>query len=137
MEANELRVGNYIENLINKSFGIDKILVVSAIFSSRPHAINACPPEIYPDLGSVCEVPIGIPLTEEWLNKLGLDINQWFCENSYCVVEDKTGDTTYGWCMKVQNASRTKEIEFGYFKYVHQLQNLYFALTGEELTINE
>ena len=76
-----------------------------------------------------------IKLTEEWLNKLGLNVNKWFCENSYCVVEDKTGDTSYGWCMKVQNASHTKEIEFGYFKYVHELQNLYFALTGRELTV--
>lgn len=76
-----------------------------------------------------------IPLTEEWLNKLGLNVNKWFCENSYCVVEDKTDDTSYGWCMKVQNASHTKEIEFGYFKYVHELQNLYFALTGRELTV--
>ena len=75
-----------------------------------------------------------IPLTEEWLLKFGLQPNKWFCENSFCIVEDKTGDTHYGWCMKVQNASHTKEIEFGYFKYVHQLQNLYFALTGEELT---
>ena len=76
-----------------------------------------------------------IPLTEEWLLKFGLQPNKWFCENSFCIVEDKTGDTHYGWCMKVQNASHTKEIEFGYFKYVHQLQNLYFALTGEELEI--
>jgi len=76
-----------------------------------------------------------IKLTEEWLNKLGLNVNKWFCENSYCVVEDKTNDTSYGWCMKVQNASHTKEIEFGYFKYVHELQNLYFALTGSELTV--
>lgn len=76
-----------------------------------------------------------IKLTEEWLNKLGLNVNKWFCENSYCVVEDKTNDTSYGWCMKVQNASHTKEIEFGYFKYVHQLQNIYFALTGSELTV--
>lgn len=76
-----------------------------------------------------------IKLTEEWLNKLGLNVNKWFCENSYCVVEDKTDDTSYGWCMKVQNASHTKEIEFGYFKCVHELQNLYFALTGSELTV--
>ena len=76
-----------------------------------------------------------IKLTKEWLNKLGLNVNKWFCENSYCVVEDKTDDTSYGWCMKVQNASHTKEIEFGYFKYVHELQNLYYALIGSELTV--
>jgi hypothetical protein len=79
----------------------------------------------------------GIILTEEWLLKFGLKPNQWFCSNSYCVVEDKTGDIHYGWCMKTQNSLHTKEIEFGYFKYVHQFQNLYFAIIGEELILKE
>lgn len=78
-----------------------------------------------------------ILITEELLLKFGLKPNQWFCSNSYCVVEDKTGDIHYGWCMKTQNSLHTKEIEFGYFKYVHQLQNLYFALTFDELKLIE
>ena len=49
-----------------------------------------------------------IKLTEEWLLKFGLKPNQY-----------------------------TKEIEFGYFKYVHQFQNLYFAIIGEELILKE
>lgn len=74
-----------------------------------------------------------IPLTEEWLVRFGLDLTTWFCEGSYLVVKDEE----FGWCMKVRNASQTREIEFGYFRYVHQLQNLYFALTGEELTLKQ
>ena len=61
-----------------------------------------------------------IPLTEEWLLKFGLmsiktELGFW-----------NNGDAIYF------SYGFEKSIEL---KYVHQLQNLYFALTGEELTI--
>jgi hypothetical protein len=61
-----------------------------------------------------------IPLTEEWLLRLGF--NGWDKGNFTMVL------------------SNGNFIEFGYviaknIKHVHQLQNLYFALTNEELTI--
>ena len=65
---------------------------------------------------------IPIPLTKEWLVKFGF--------------ENKT--KTF-----VLNNISIKQQTKGYFFYlsmmiqhVHQLQNLYFALTGEELKIN-
>jgi hypothetical protein len=89
-----------------------------------------------------------IPLTEEWLLKFGFekkDINKhyrhWkrsdidfftlsgFCINkysNYLVIGHYWGGTfslTQRQGLKIQ--------------YVHQLQNLYFALCGEELTIKE
>jgi hypothetical protein len=121
MKANELRIGNLLLDNFNKEVEVKDIMALG-INSQWGYSMFS-----YEDLKP-------IPLTEEWLKKFGLQSNQWFCENSFCIVEDKTGDTHYGWCMKVQNASHTKKIEFGYFKYVHQLQNIYFALTGEELT---
>lgn len=123
LKASDLRINNFISDIhaTDKFYG-----VVNKVHKDKVY---------YSGFFSKIEDVRGIPLTEEWLNKLGLNVNKWFCENSYCVVEDKTGDTSYGWCMKVQNASHTKEIEFGYFKYVHELQNLYYALTGSELTV--
>ncbi len=65
-----------------------------------------------------------IPLTEEWLVKFGFE--GW----------DK-GDYT----MNLSNANFYKlpiwQPLAKNIKHVHQLQNLYFALTGEELTIKE
>ena len=72
-----------------------------------------------------------IPLTEEWLIKFGfvrvgmltmrLDKFTCYCEEDYtdnfCLGDIELFDVVP--------------------KYVHQLQNLYFALTGEELTIKE
>ena len=74
-----------------------------------------------------------IELSVKWLEKFGLNLTDWLCENSYQVVKDED----YGYCIKVRNAAHTKSIEFAYFNHVHQLQNLYFALTGEELIIKE
>lgn len=75
-----------------------------------------------------------IPLTPEILEKAG--VKDVWIKNSWMIVEDVSGGESFGWSMKVRNASYTKEIEFAYFKYLHQLQNLYYALTGEELPIN-
>ena len=65
-----------------------------------------------------------ILLTEEWLLKFGFkrkhfecDLRQWWYNGFY--VSDLNG-------LYARNVL---------LKYVHQLQNLYFALTGEELTI--
>jgi hypothetical protein len=74
-----------------------------------------------------------IPLTEEWLERFGIMQNTWFEDGSYMIKEDRG----FGWEMYVRNAVKTKRISFAYFKHVHQLQNLYFALTGEELTQNK
>ena len=76
-----------------------------------------------------------IPLTEEWLVKFGFKI------------EGKTwGNTNYskdfsgiwlqdrGELYKCTISNGNKHIEI---RYVHQLQNLYFALTGEELNQNK
>ena len=74
-----------------------------------------------------------IPLTEEWLERFGIMQNTWFEDRSYMIKEDRG----FGWDIYVQNAANTKKISFAYFKHVHQLQNLYFALTGEELQTDE
>jgi len=70
-----------------------------------------------------------IKITDDILSKTTVNLLDWFCEGSYMLVIDEE----FGHCFKVRNASHTNEIEFGYFKYVHQLQNFYFDLTGNEL----
>lgn len=80
-----------------------------------------------------------IPLTEEWLLRFG-----WIW-NEDCKSYEKypNGDARMHLAYRDINGSYTM---FNYvlkatiaeqISYVHQLQNLYFALTGEELTIKE
>lgn len=94
-----------------------------------------------------------IPITEEWLVKLGFEIcEEEDCyEISYqtdCHYPDKNYLTIYGLKSGVLNvcisdmhnisyASNYTETLLGEIQHIHQLQNLYFALTREELTLNE
>ena len=70
----------------------------------------------------------GIPLTEEWLLKLGFEYGikslsrfrfEW--DNGFIIIAPDNGSGDIS--VKCE--------------YVHTFQNLYFALTGEELTIKE
>jgi len=82
-----------------------------------------------------------IPLTEEWLLKFGFT-RQTAPNNLPC---SDFGRFRIYWPSNSKNASlhfRPNETEWFPFiinkiEYVHQLQNLYFALTGEELTLIE
>jgi hypothetical protein len=65
-----------------------------------------------------------ITLTEEWLLKFGFEITDNFQTKDRFQTHKQDGIIWF---------------EYGYIvvelNYVHQLQNLYFALTNEELTI--
>ncbi len=82
-----------------------------------------------------------IPLTEEWLHDFGFELDNGFTTYKIDVLKGYlivAVDGSWG-LYKDEYSNRigssynnTKEI-----KYVHELQNFYFALTGEELTLNE
>lgn len=82
-----------------------------------------------------------IPITKDWLKKLGWQYLQGRTDG------DLTRDA---WKAKleidfidgvIQIKSRYAEVEtyqkLDHIKYVHQLQNLYYFLTGEELEVKE
>jgi len=114
MKANELRVGNYIY-YDNQLMEVDHSEITDLYFQED------------------CPFHKPIPLTEEWLDKFGFKVND--CENY---------QTEYKY--QLNNPFIILDRKDGYFyidatnleiKYVHQIQNLYFALIGEELEIKE
>lgn len=113
MKENELRVGNYV-NLPHGDCQILYFLKVGVhLTDGNGGTFHSLKP---------------IPLTEEWLVKFGLN-NYPNRKNFYNLGEYSillTTETTLFYIGR--NIIK--------IKYVHQLQNLYFALTGEEL-INE
>jgi len=116
MNANELRIGNLIWDCEQKE--IDKI---TGIEECRVSIDGSLFP--YTPIDSI----VGIELTEEWLLKLGfnnLDIDISYCKDDFSCIEANSGYLFWH-----------KGHSLLIIKYVHQLQNLYFALTGEELTI--
>lgn len=117
MKATELRIGNLIWNPVQQC-AVD----VSTRELSQLEFESKYRPDMkwqwYP-----------IPLTEGWLLKFGLIRNP---TNGYFETE-KMGARIWfschkGGCAVIINGS----IEFN-CEFVHQLQNLYFALTGDEL----
>ena len=75
-----------------------------------------------------------IPLTEEWLVKFGAEkVNE--------ISEYFDGEDMYSYELYLDGAECLFDRKcncqpYEHIKYVHQLQNLYFALTGEELKQN-
>lgn len=78
-----------------------------------------------------------IPLTEEWLIKLGFE-----CEdkvNGGYTIEINNNLKKKFYCSKngtvalVEDLIKYNDFIIGTFRHVHQLQNLFFALTNKEL----
>lgn len=119
MEAIEMRIGNHI-----KTNGV--VCTIDALLRNG---------NVSTDKGDGCLGEFKpIPLTEEWLIKFGF-IDRY---GSYRVFElYKIYATFYN------NNNPVVSIDYGHhsegsedldhIKYVHQLQNLHFALTGKEL----
>jgi len=143
LKSNELRIGNYLfhNDYVIKSYSIDGFVnILKKIEEYKP-----------------------IPLTEEWLLKFGFvwSENKSYCNNKQWTLQvtgnrykednsinrDKTwfdGIGDYSW---LPNSTKPKTMVVNTLcrgnyacnsvEHVHSLQNLYFALTGKELTIKE
>jgi hypothetical protein len=125
IKANELCVGNWIYGLVkNKDFG--KILnKIPFKIKDGEHIDIVCNNTNQSDFIEC------IPLTTEILEKCGFQKKDIFFEKKplgiYINTETIDIDVWYIGAVRL----KTKHL-----KYLHQLQNLYFALTGEELTVN-
>jgi len=124
MEAKELRIGSMLNTFVGRVLGQRQMVIV--------------------DLNHLKHIQEGnkygyepIPLTAEWLERCGFEKNcdEWSnysedknVEKSICLDQDD--DEIY------YSAGEGVRLSVN-IEYVHQLQNLYFALTGEELTIKE
>ena len=122
MNAKEFRLCNYVE-FENRIFQIDTIAEVFPTLNTAEFGIGVV------DWNNLKP----IPLTEEWLIKFG------GIDTGYEIyIKAKTKIIEFKWSSKivatgVRNGWYCKR--YKHIKYVHQLQNLYFTLTGEELTI--
>ena len=115
MKATELRIGNWVKlDLVGTQNQVTQILQKGVNCGS---------------IGVLYEMIKPIPLTEEWLERFGWvkskdrsyfwhdsNLSLWFNDNGL-FIESVGGKL--------------------YIKHLHQLQNLYHALTGEELQTDE
>ena len=134
IKPSELRIGNWVMDRGYKEWQIDHWETRNKVASNNTTTMcNGIMIETHP-LTEYVEFLKPIPLTEEWLLKFGfkkyLDTLyiHWTKESGMFEISTRLPDGFYGlW------ANGT----LGSFQYLHQLQNLYFALTNKELTIKE
>jgi hypothetical protein len=123
--ANELRIGNL--------FFDKKTKKVSKCFGFNWNDSEGCIVYDWHDVGFYTELENceAIPLTEDWLVKFGFENGT---TQDLKVITNAT-ITKNGMREGLWNLYLGHNAIDVNFKYVHQLQNLYFALTGEELPV--
>jgi len=139
IQANELRIGNILidngfEAIRDSTDIMDSVVSITSIWDSGKldYYIGRKVGEIYEN-ESIKEFS-PIPLTEDWLVRFGFE---YFKGNNSYQYDSFMGFTIWG-RLKDGFSVHVQDIECGNpIKYVHQLQNLYFALTGEELQSKE
>ena len=119
MKANELRIGNWIFEELENSLLERQIWSIESQRNGQSYWINNI------DL----EYIKPIPLTGEWFERFGFE----YKKNGYYKfpIEIRLSGLVF---FGNEHSKRGLNINL---KYVHQLQNLYFALTGQELKLNE
>ncbi len=149
MNANELRIGNLF-NPLNTSGQIhlpEKTVIKIGMIGFFD--VSVCEYSLPFASADLFELPIRrlspIPLTEEWLLKFGFECigketdYEMFCIG-YIENDSHEGIGSYSCSFELnKNDDGSFHLELSSIdvKYVHQLQNLYFALTEEELAINQ
>lgn len=140
MEINELRVGNYVNyNGLN--------LEVYSFENKYPRSEKRYDNTILVDLlfdgfiTAILHEVKGIPLTEEILLNYGFEKINHICGYSFYSFNRKSLKDINAYmplyiylnpnCAKIADFTVKQNVE-----YVHQLQNLFFAINGKELNIN-
>jgi len=134
MKPSDLRIGNWITYEVGHKDGKKNKIQCQV----KPNEIE----DLFENKGFFIYEPI--PLTEEWLQKFGfiVDNELW---------HKKEFDILWTILIRLQDGAIelqsiideqvNEEVEIlilpSKVKYVHQLQNLYHSLTGEELKVNE
>jgi hypothetical protein len=126
MKATELRIGNFIMSGNNGEFDHDGLIGKVLEIGNEDREFE----QIYCE----CEESFewffkgnyfGIPLTDDWLIKFG------FIDGQKDVIKLIRINKFYYLCYVTGSKRLNVDI-----MYVHQLQNLYYALTGVELSVH-
>jgi hypothetical protein len=129
IKATELRIGNYIKLMFNyEDYETIQVTSDELVDVDKKRA------DYEP-----------LPLTEDWLFKFGFK-NTDKDDNDYITYTDANHDYYLQIDTRRRDGKYTildnsfddlRAFSMVDIVYVHQLQNLYFALTGEELTLNK
>lgn len=120
METNELRIGNWVS--LPPVGGIEYQIRMIGIYV-----------ELYKNVGrwDISKLK-PIPIDDDWLERIGFD------EDGILKIDDNLW-IVWDEEQRIDLTTDCKQINYQHClykgKYVHQMQNLYFALTNKELTL--
>lgn len=136
MEKNEIRIGNVVYDSLNQSYDI----VIG---------INNNDTVDFPfNLNNDIRLVDGVKISGEILKKLGFekvnDTEEYYVlEYNNCDVHKIISLYEFNkmWCINISYSENilsynAQSLHFRNIKYIHQIQNAYFILTGEELDVN-
>lgn len=140
IEAKSLRIGNLVE--IHTSNTDLNNVTTNKNHTFEVKTISSDMITIEDDNTEMAILNLGvlhpIPLTEEWLLKMGFDI---VYSSNFRLKFDHSEHTRCGFDFSHTADKSMEGFRFyGHYigiKYVHDLQNIFYSLTGEELTIKE
>ena len=116
--ASDLRIGNwsYYPHLKGiRLYFFDKVRAIDSNSFSLEHDYGAMSIESFKP----------IDFSNQWLDRFGFEKREnstWWHKGNFTYWQDQN---TWYWRMEAINPDLTK--------YVHQIQNLYYSLTGEEI----
>lgn len=132
MEAKNFRIGNFV----NAGFKNEKK-------RSTHEMTGSCILDLYANAEKGVFKYDPIPLTDEWINKFGFDDAEY--KKGYTGVEFRTNMILDFVLTKPEFMGKWQDYyaydlgqhRFVPLNYVHQLQNLFFAITSTELTVKQ
>ena len=137
MKANELKPGN----LVKSGTGIYKVFAISIpqiLAIQKYDEPEDSQQNVYQSDNTIIEP---IPLTAEWLKKLGFKReimgDMWIDLMTHYLVLKFMNGFYYPMYVQLPEMGHEEEqrVSLNRIKSVHELQNLFFVLTGEELLI--
>lgn len=138
MKASELRIGNYVPLM-----GIETVISINEQELGRSHTggVIEITSENFTRVLKDIDRREGIPLSEYWLIRFGFKQGDYDFEKGYIKYNRELSN--YGCEFENSNFWIVPNGDDDYYRipiklqYVHQLQNLYFAINGEELIDNQ
>lgn len=128
IQANELRLGNWVHHQKDKWSSLNDSMLLPMAFDfawedRHWYFVGECTLSL--------DIIDPIPLTEEWLTRFGFQkINIWTYEKGRLVVDVDLSV----WIDS--NSRHVDPIHLRKVKYVHQLQNMFYEIEEDELTIS-
>jgi len=120
MKVNELRIGNlvYCKGIIDIIGGVE-----DNNYYTEKHYHGNTNEDLKP-----------IPLTEEWLLKCGFTTDYPTYKDKFFTIKNRFNINSFNFG-KGFKLNTSGCFEYKPIKYLHELQNIYFALTGNELNV--